>query len=126
MFLKNKSNPKEMIKKFEIVKHVLVKHPQEYKADVGKNLFLIKKVIKTQQATLFRLTNKLIQSFFLDKSEITLSTDGNECIFKEKNDEEKNDSIFGIMNSNYTEMIQKIKYIKGILMKSLKEEKPKK
>ena len=126
MFLKNKNNSKDLVKKIEIMKHILSKYSnQEYKADANKNFFLIKKVIKTDNCVLFRLNNKTIQSFFNDKTEVVLSTESNDCVYKDKGCEEKVDTIFNIINSNNTEMIQKIKFIKNLLIKYIKDEKKK-
>jgi polo-like kinase 1 len=129
-FVRNKSNSSELIRKFEILKHILVKYianekdfSKEYPKDLP--LFFVKKVMKTQHSTMFRLSNKIIQVFFIDKSEMIMATNGNDFIFREKNGEEVSDTISGVMNSNNQEMIKRIKYIKSLLIKYVKEDKTK-
>jgi len=88
----------------------------------SNTVVFLKKFIKTQQAILFRLSNKLIQIFFSDKSELILSTKGlmNMAFYKSKTNEEVSDLIENIMNSENEDLIKKIRYAKNLLINFIK------
>jgi serine/threonine protein kinase len=122
---------KEMNKKFEIFKHILTKYTPEILTlqDPHKNsnaMFYVKKFIKVQHASLFRLSNKLIQVCFVDKTELIMSTESSDFYFRNKNGEELLESIQSIMNSDNTELIKRIKYSKNLLIHFVKNQKNKK
>lgn len=130
-FLSSQSASKEMNKKFEIFKHILSKYTPEILAmqDPHKNsnsIFYIKKFIKVQHATLFRLSNKLIQVCFVDKTELIMSTESSDFYFRNKNGDELLESIQSIMNSENSELIKRIKYSKNLLIHFVKNQKTKK
>jgi hypothetical protein len=127
--LKNKNESKDFIKKLEVFKQVLNKFQNESKNDEKLNqikdsnhLVFLKKFIKTQQAILFRFSNKIIQIFYSDKTELILSTKGlmNMAFYKNKNNEEVSDLIENIMNSENEDLIKKIRFAKNLLINFLK------
>jgi polo-like kinase 1 len=128
-YLKNKNESKDFIKRLEVFKQVLGKFQNENKSDdkmisisESNTVVFLKKFIKTQQAILFRLSNKLIQIFFSDKSELILSTKGlmNMAFYKSKTNEEVSDLIENIMNSDNEDLIKKIRYAKNLLINFIK------
>jgi polo-like kinase 1 len=129
--LTSHSVTKELNKKFEIFKHILAKYTQEILAlnDPNKSsnsMFYVKKFIKVQHAVLFRLSNKLIQVCFVDKTELIMSTESSEFYFRNKNGEEIQDSIQSVMNSENSELIKRIKFSKNLLIHFVKNQKTKK
>jgi polo-like kinase 1 len=128
-FIRNKNNSIDLVRKFEILKHIISKYATNEKDFIkdnrGLSLFYVKRIMKTQHSIMFRLSNKIIQIFFVDKSEVIMSTECNDFIFKDKNGEEKIDTIAAVMNSNNSDMIKRIKYVKSLLIKYVKEDKTK-
>lgn len=128
----NKTSAKDLVKKFDIFKHILPKYCSEVllMPTSGTNsymrLFFVKKFLKVQHAVLFRLSNKLIQVSFVDKAELIMSTEANDFYYKSKNDEEQIDSIQNAMNSDNQELIKRIKYAKNLLIHFVKNQKSKK
>jgi len=124
------SGSKDLIKKFEIFKHILVKYTPELdslaNSTFGNKMFYVKKFLKVQHAILFRLSNKLIQVAFVDKTELLMSTESNEFCFRNKNGEEYQDSLQNVMNSDNVELIKRIKYSKNLLIHFVKSQKNKK
>ena len=87
----------------------------------NKSSVFVKKFMKTQQAILFRFSNKLIQIFFSDKTELILSTKGiNMAFYRNKNNEETSELIENIMNSDNEDLIKKIRFAKNLLINFLK------
>ena len=132
-YIKNtKRNSKDIIKKFEIFKHILDKYTNEIISLGGNNItnnikiFYVKKFLKVQHAMMFRLSNKLIQVSFSDKTELIMSTETSDFYYKSKNGEELMDSIQNVMTSDNTEMIKRIKYAKNLLIHFVKNQKSKK
>lgn len=134
----NKTGSKDLLKKFEIFKHILNKHTKEIltleDSPVNntilnlnhQNMFYLKKFLKVQHATMFRLSNKLIQVIFSDKAEIILSTQANDFYYKGKDGSEVWDSLQNMMNLGNEDMIKRIKYAKSMLIHFVKNNKSKK
>ena len=124
---KNKKESKEFLKKLDIFGKVLNKFQNELKIEEriafgdNKSSVFVKKFMKTQQAILFRFSNKLIQIFFSDKTELILSTKGiNMAFYRNKNNEETSELIENIMNSDNEDLIKKIRFAKNLLINFLK------
>ena len=75
---------------------------------------------------MFRLSNKLIQIFFNDQTEIIFSTETSDFIFKNKKGEEEQESIQNAMNGDNNDVIKKIKLAKTMLIYFVKNHKSKK
>ena len=141
-YLASKNTSKDIIKKFDIFKHIEKKHSKDfedvkkikfvndapaYNSDgVTKKLFFVKKFLISKTAVLFRLSNKLIQIFFNDNTEVTFSTETTEFLFKNKKGEEQQESIQNAMNGDDNELIKKIKIAKNMLIYFVKTHKSKK
>ena len=140
-YLKSKSSNKEIVKKLEVFKQVLNKYSMEIKQSLNEkeinkidfntkffnsNFVYVKKFFKTQHSLLFRLSNKLVQVSFNDKTQLILSTDGSYVIYKNKNNEEFVFSIVNVLKSDNQELIKKIKYTKSLLIYLVKNQKNKK
>jgi polo-like kinase 1 len=89
-------------------------------------LFFVKKFLISKNAILFRLSNKLIQIFFNDQTEIIFSTETSDFIFKNKKGEEEQESIQNAMNGDNNDVIKKIKLAKTMLIYFVKNHKSKK
>jgi polo-like kinase 1 len=89
-------------------------------------LFFVKKFFIGKNAVLFRLSNKLIQIFFNDGTEIIFSTETSEFVYKSKKGEETQESIQNAMNGDENDIIKKIKIAKNLLIYFVKNQKSKK
>ena len=78
-------------------------------------LVYIKKWTKTKHAYLFRLSNRIVQVDFKDKSQIILSQALQLICYKNKKGETSQHPLATAMEADYPEMIKRLKYTKGIL-----------
>jgi polo-like kinase 1 len=138
-YLASKNTSKDIIKKFEIFKHIVNKHLKDFEEvkkqkfinnsgnymndGVINKLFFVKKFLVSKNAILFRLSNKLIQIFFTDNSEITFSTETTDFIFKNKKGEEEQESIQNALSGEDNDLIKKIKMAKSLLIFFVKNHK---
>ena len=141
-YLKNENTSKDIIKKFEIFKRIVEKHqkdfddlrelknefiPINYNNNEGYNkVFFIKKFLISKNAVLFRLSNKLIQIFFKDNTEVSFSTETTKFIYINQDGKEINRDIQDAMNGNDKDLINKIKISKNMLIYFVKTHKSKK
>ena len=80
-----------------------------------KNYVYVKKWMRTKQAILFRLSNKIIQVCFLDTTEIILKSDAKQITYINKKNERKNYSYNSALESEDHEMNKRLKYTKEML-----------
>ena len=140
-YLSNKSTSKDIIKKFEIFKRIVEKHqkdfdeakklnngfgPMGYNNMDGNKAFFIKKFLISKNAILFRLSNKLIQIFFNDDTEMSFSTETTKFLYINKERNEISRDIQDVMNGNDKDLINKIKISKNLLIYFVKTHKSKK
>ena len=141
-YLASKNTSKDIIKKFDIFKHIVNKHLNDFEKvkkekyvnnamtynndSVINKLFFVKKFFIGKNAVLFRLSNKLIQIFFNDGTEIIFSTETSEFVYKSKKGEETQESIQNAMNGDENDIIKKIKIAKNLLIYFVKNQKSKK
>ena len=141
-YLKNENTSKDIIKKFEIFKRIVEKHqkdfddlrelknefiPINYNNNEGYNkVFFIKKFLISKNAVLFRLSNKLIQIFFKDNTEVSFSTETTKFIYINQDGKEINRDIQDAINGNDKDLINKIKISKNMLIYFVKTHKSKK
>lgn len=141
-YLASKNTSKDIIKKFDIFKHIVNKHLNDFEKvkkekyvnnamtynndSVINKLFFVKKFFIGKNAVLFRLSNKLIQIFFNDGTEIIFSTETSDFVYKSKKGEETQESIQNAMNGDENDIIKKIKIAKNLLIYFVKNQKSKK
>ena len=112
--------PEELGKKVKLALYLGKKLEIEYKEGlIGK--ILVKKWILTQHVVLFRMTNKLVQAYFRDQSEIFLCGVNKMVTFVNKNKEIRVCSVSNVMESENKEMIKRVKFIKEVLLGSVGE-----
>lgn len=131
-YIKSKNINKDLAKKCEIMKQIVQKHSQEVsnlKPLFGNNdyqnynlnkIVILKDFLKVQQAILLRLSNKLVQIMFADQTEILMSTESTDFIYRNKNGEEVFDSIQSVMASDNNEIIKRIKFSKNLMVHFVK------
>jgi len=78
-------------------------------------LIYVKKWMKTKHAFLFRLSNRIVQVDFMDKTRIILSPANQMVCYKNKKGETSQYNLDAAMESDYPEMIKRLKYSKEIL-----------
>ena len=82
--------------------------------------------MKTKHAIMFRLSNKVVQVLFTDKTEIILSSQDKLVTFFNKAKERTHYILSEAMNSSDLEMTKRLKYTKEILTHLLKNNENKK
>lgn len=75
----------------------------------------LKKWMKTRHAIMFRLSNKIVQVDFQDKTQIILSSESKQVTYVNKKAERSNYPIATALESNNAEMAKRLKYTKEIL-----------
>jgi len=138
-YLASKNTSKDIIKKFEIFKVIVNKHLKDFEEvkkkkfinnattynneGVSNKLFFVKKFLISKTAVLFRLSNKLIQIFYNDNTELTFSTETTDFVYKNKKGEEEQENIQGAMSGDDNDLIKKIKVAKNLLIYFVKSHK---
>ena len=117
--------PKELTKKVTLLQHFKSylendknntnNTNEEIKESDGKTGVYVKKWMKTRHAIMFRLSNKIVQVNFTDKTEIILSSENKMVTYVNKKGERSNYPLATALESNNTEMAKRLKYTKEIL-----------
>jgi polo-like kinase 1 len=112
--------PAEFQKKVTLLqhfrKHLAVTDPIN---EVSAPLTFIKKWLTTQHAVIFRLSNKVVQVYFQDKTELMLCSGTKQVVYIDKT---ANISVFPLataMESGNREMTKRLRYTKEILTNML-------
>jgi len=114
--------PKELQKKVTLLQHFRSylegdgKEVQiEEESDQKLSAVYVKKWMKTKHAIMFRLSNKIVQVDFTDKTEIILSSENKMVTYVNKKGERSNYPLATALESSNTEMAKRLKYTKEIL-----------
>ena len=114
--------PKELQKKVTLLQHFRSylegdgKEVQiEEESDEKLSAVYVKKWMKTKHAIMFRLSNKIVQVDFTDKTEIILSSENKMVTYVNKKGERSNYPLATALESSNTEMAKRLKYTKEIL-----------
>ena len=86
----------------------------------------VKKWMVFKYGILFKLTNKIFQLCFNDKTELVLSSENKLVIYSNKNREKSIYSLNTALNSDNEKMVKRLKYTKVILQRMLAESQKKK
>ena len=86
--------------------------PAQKKSD---HLVYLKKWMKTRHAIMFRLSNKIVQVDFQDKTQIILSSESRLVTYVNKKGEKSEYPIATALESDNAEMAKRLKYTKEIL-----------
>ena len=81
--------------------------------------------MKTEQVTMFRLSNKIVHFFFVDKTEIIIVTNSKTVIYVNEKRERYLDHVKNAINSNDPAFYKKLIHAKRILQKILDKNKAK-
>lgn len=118
--------PKELQKKVTLLQHFRSYLEGDGKTEVDANqnndeemkklgTVYVKKWMKTKHAIMFRLSNKIVQVNFTDKTEIILSSENKMVTYVNKKGERSNYPLASALESSNTEMAKRLKYTKEIL-----------
>jgi polo-like kinase 1 len=117
--------PKELNKKYLLLQHFKnylaaddKSEREEFSPDPNaskKGLNYIKKWMKTKYAFMFRLSNRLVQVDFTDKTQIILNPESQVVHYKNKKGERTQHALATALESDYAEMVKRLKYTKEIL-----------
>jgi polo-like kinase 1 len=123
--------PKELQKKVTLLQHF-----KSYLEGDAKDLQLteedgqkfssvyVKKWMKTKHAIMFRLSNKIVQVNFTDKTEIILSSENKIVTYVNKKQERSHYPLATALESSNNEMAKRLKYTKEILTHMLNNNHP--
>ncbi|EGR33498.1 polo-like kinase 1, putative [Ichthyophthirius multifiliis] len=84
-----------------------------------QNFVYVKKWMKTKHAIMFRLSNKIVQVSFVDKTEILLSSEQKMVTYLDKKGNRSNYPLATALENQNTEMSKRLKYTKDILTQIL-------
>ena len=71
--------------------------------------------MRTRHAVLFRLSNKIVQVNFQDRTEIIMSSETKEVTYLSKKGERSTYPLVSALDSTNTEMTKRLRYTKDIL-----------
>ena len=108
-YLEEDSNPSEAHKSNQETT------TNENKEDKSKPFIYIKKWMRTRHAIMFRLSNKIVQVNFQDKTEIILSSESRVVTYVNKNGERMTYQLINALKMANNEMTKRLKYAKDIL-----------
>ena len=112
----NTNYPTDMQKKFTLLMHFRKHLTLEEKVDdVETPLTHVKKWLTTSHAMIFRLSNKIVQVYFQDKSELMLCSDTKQVVYVNKHGEIVVHPLATAMESNNKELTKRLKYTREIL-----------
>lgn len=119
--------PKELHKKVTLLQHFRSyleglktqstnpsENCEQYKSNQPPLVYL-KKWMKTRHAIMFRLSNKIVQVDFQDKTQIILSSESKLVTYVNKKGEPSQYPIATALESDNAEMAKRLKYTKEIL-----------
>jgi polo-like kinase 1 len=82
----------------------------------------VKRWQKTKHATLFRLSNKVVQVVFEDKSELVMSSMTKKVFYKNKKEERFCYPLATALDSGNQEMIKRLNYSRQVLEQSIQRQ----
>jgi polo-like kinase 1 len=115
--------PKELQKKVTLLQHFKsyldgdAKDATAVEEEAGQKLptIYVKKWMKTRHAIMFRLSNKIVQVNFTDKTEIILSSENKIVTYVNKKGERSHYPLATALESSNAEMAKRLNYTKEIL-----------
>ena len=132
-----KMYPKELHKKVTLMLHfrsylegirAITTQATENAEEVAQSqrqvpMIYLKKWMKTRHASLFRLSNKIVQVAFLDNTEIILASESKLVTFVNKKGERIKCPISSALDSENIDLTKRLKYTKEILTLMLNNNK---
>lgn len=114
------SFPIELQKKVTLLqhfrKHLMIDRASD---DESKELVFVKKWLITEHAIIFRLSNKVVQVSFLDKSELVLCSDSKMVTYVDRSGISSVYPLSSAMETQNREMAKRLRYTKEILTSML-------
>lgn len=120
--------PKELHKKIAILQHFKRnletgskrKHLEQTEIkEARESAFVyVKKWIRTQHAILFRLSNKIVQTVFEDRTEILLCSETREVTYLDKRGARISYALATVMEADDSAMIKSFSYTRDVLLRS--------
>jgi polo-like kinase 1 len=120
--------PKDLQKKVTLLQHFKIylendanqeKPTPSEGGNKAEPLVYVKKWMKTKHAIMFRLSNKIVQVDFKDKTEIILSSESKTVTYVNKKNERSHYPLATALESTNQEMTKRLKYTKEILTQML-------
>jgi len=118
--------PKDLQKKVTLLQHFrsyleseLKPNPIEGEEAIQTSKIYVKKWMKTKHAVMFRLSNKVVQVNFTDKTELILSSEKKLVTYVNKKGEKSQHPLSAALETSNPEMAKRLKYTKEILTQML-------
>jgi polo-like kinase 1 len=112
--------PQELQKKVTLLqhfrKHLMI---EKMSSDESKDLIYIKKWLVTDHAIIFRMSNKVVQVCFLDKSELVLCSESKIVTYVDRSGISSVYPLSTAMETQNREMAKRLRYTKEILTSML-------
>ena len=116
--------PEELRKKITILEHFRKYLSCEPVQGASANEFVyVKKWLQTEQATIFRLSDKTVHVRFMDLTEVVLSSGIKTVAFLDKNGKCEVYPLKSVMQSENKEMVKRISYTTELISKMLAQKK---
>eukprot|EP00605_Chrysophyceae_sp_TOSAG23-4_P002605 GSChrysophyteH1.ASY1.ANO1.2876.1 assembled CDS len=106
-------------------KVTLLKHFRNYLVDQQKlsakfdandaDMPFLKKWVRTRHAILFRLSNRIVQVVFFDRSEVLLSSEARVVTYVNKQGMREDHSLEEVLHAGRTDIAKRLKYTKDIM-----------
>lgn len=117
-------HPEELRKKVTILEHFRKYLSCEPVQGANVNEFVfVKKWLQTEQATIFRLSDKTVHVRFMDLTEVVLSSGIKTVAFLDKNGKCEEYPLKSVMQSDNKEMVKRITYTTELISKMLAQKK---
>ena len=75
----------------------------------------LKKWVRTRHAILFRLSNRIVQVVFFDRSEVLLSSEARVVTYVNKQGDREDHSLEDVLHTGRTDIAKRLKYTKDIM-----------
>lgn len=85
----------------------------------ANDVVFVKKWLKTKHAYIFRLNNKVIQTCFMDSSELVICVDTKQVTYYDRNKHKRTLPMSEALKSPDAELVKRMKYSKDILTQFL-------
>ncbi|OMJ70144.1 hypothetical protein SteCoe_31942 [Stentor coeruleus] len=122
-----KEYPDDLKKKVTLLDHFRRHLIDDSKpVDCKKPFVFVKRWLSTSHAVFFRLSNRVVQVAFLDKSELLLCSDKKIVVFVDKKGEVSEHGISNAMESSNRDLTKRLRYSKEVLTSMLQPELRKK
>jgi polo-like kinase 1 len=112
--------PKDLAKKITLLEHFRKYLVVEKAVESGEmEVVYLKKWLMTEHAVVFRLSNRVVQARFVDKSELLMSNVEKTVVFIDKNGKQEVCQLKSVKDSNSVELVKRLNYMTEMISSML-------